>query len=183
MDWLPMSLLLLYNPMFLQVTCFSCCLLHAVSCLAYSSALEMEVTCSSKRLVDFRRLVCHDIPEDRTLHNHWCENLKSYAVIFYHINTRQRSRDSVVGIATGYGLDDPGVGVWVLVGSRIFSSPRCPGRLWAPPSLLSSGYQELFSWGLNGRGVKLTTHLQLVPRSRKCGSIHPLPHMPSWHGA
>jgi hypothetical protein len=28
--------------------------------------------------------------------------------------------------------------------------------------------------------VKLTTHLQLVPRSRKCGSIHPLPHTSSW---
>jgi hypothetical protein len=25
---------------------------------------------------------------------------------------------------------------------------------------------------------KVTTHLQLVLRSRKCGSIHPLPHMP-----
>jgi hypothetical protein len=34
-----------------------------------------------------------------------------------------RSRDSVVGIATGYGLDDKGVGIWVPVGSRIFSSP------------------------------------------------------------
>jgi hypothetical protein len=32
----------------------------------------------------------------------------------------------------------------------------------------------------NYRGVKLTTHLQLVPRSRKCGSIHPLPHTSSW---
>jgi hypothetical protein len=31
--------------------------------------------------------------------------------------------------------------------------------------------------------VKLTTHLQLVPRSRKCGSIHPLPHTPSWRSA
>jgi hypothetical protein len=29
-----------------------------------------------------------------------------------------RSRDSVVGIATGYGLDDRGVGVRVLVGSE-----------------------------------------------------------------
>jgi hypothetical protein len=29
--------------------------------------------------------------------------------------------------------------------------------------------------------MKVTTHLQLVPRSRKCGSIHPLPHTPSWH--
>jgi hypothetical protein len=30
--------------------------------------------------------------------------------------------------------------------------------------------------------VKLT-HLQLVPRSRKCGSIQPLPHTPSWRSA
>jgi hypothetical protein len=30
-----------------------------------------------------------------------------------------RSQDSVVGIATGYGLDDRGVGVRVPVGSRI----------------------------------------------------------------
>jgi hypothetical protein len=39
------------------------------------------------------------------------------------------------------------------------------------------------SRGLSGRGVKLTTHLQLVPRSRKCGSIHPLPHTSSWRNA
>jgi hypothetical protein len=31
--------------------------------------------------------------------------------------------------------------------------------------------------------VKPTTHLQLVPRSRKCGFIHPLPHTPSWCSA
>jgi hypothetical protein len=35
-----------------------------------------------------------------------------------------RSRDSAVGIATGYGLNDRGVGVRVPVGSRIFSSRR-----------------------------------------------------------
>jgi hypothetical protein len=39
------------------------------------------------------------------------------------------SRNSVVGIATGYGLDDREVGVRVPVGSRIFSSPRRPERL------------------------------------------------------
>jgi hypothetical protein len=26
----------------------------------------------------------------------------------------------------------------------------------------------------------LQTHFQLVQRSRKCRSIHPLPHTPSW---
>jgi hypothetical protein len=37
-----------------------------------------------------------------------------------------RSRDSAVGIATGYGLDDRGVGVRVPEGSRILSSPHRP---------------------------------------------------------
>jgi hypothetical protein len=78
------------------------------------------------------------------------------------------SRDSSVGIATGYGLDDRGVGVRVPVGSRIFSSPRRPDRLWGPHSLLSDGYRGLFHRGLSGWGVKLTNHLQLLPRSRKC---------------
>jgi hypothetical protein len=44
------------------------------------------------------------------------------------------SRDSAVGIATGCGLDDRGDRDWVPVGSRIFSSPRHPSRLWGPPS-------------------------------------------------
>jgi hypothetical protein len=54
-----------------------------------------------------------------------------------------RSRVSVVGIATGHGLDERGVGVRVPVGSRIFSSPRRPDRFWSPPNLLSNGYREL----------------------------------------
>jgi hypothetical protein len=49
------------------------------------------------------------------------------------------SQDSVVRIATGYGLDDQGVGVRVPVGSRIFSSPRRPDRLWGPLSLYLMG--------------------------------------------
>jgi hypothetical protein len=44
----------------------------------------------------------------------------------------ERSRDRVVGIATNYGLDDRGIGVRAPVGSRIFSSPRRPDRLWGP---------------------------------------------------
>jgi hypothetical protein len=36
------------------------------------------------------------------------------------------SRDSSVGIATGYGLDDRGVGVE----SKFFFSPHRPDRLW-----------------------------------------------------
>jgi hypothetical protein len=58
-----------------------------------------------------------------------------------------RSRDSSVGIATGYGLDDRGVGVPVPEGLRMFSSPRRPDRLWGPPNHLSNGYRGLFLRG------------------------------------
>jgi hypothetical protein len=85
-------------------------------------------------------------------------------------------RDSEVGITTSCGLDDRGIGVRVPIGSRIFSSPNSPDRLWGPPNRLSNGYRGLFPRGWSGRGVKLTTHLKLVPRSRKCGSIYPLPY-------
>jgi hypothetical protein len=44
-------------------------------------------------------------------------------------NTAKR-RDSAVGIVIGYGVDGRGEGVRVPVGSRIFSSPRRPDRLW-----------------------------------------------------
>jgi hypothetical protein len=57
------------------------------------------------------------------------------------------SRNSSVSIATGYGLDDRGVGFRVPVGSRIFSSTRRPDRFWGPPNLLSNWYRGFFSWG------------------------------------
>jgi hypothetical protein len=57
------------------------------------------------------------------------------------------NRDSAVGIATGYRLNDRGVGARVLVGSRIFFSTRRPDRLWGPPSLLPNEYRVLFPRG------------------------------------
>jgi hypothetical protein len=57
------------------------------------------------------------------------------------------SRDRAVGIATGYGLDDRGVGVRVPVGSRILFSPCRPDRICCPPNLLSNWYRGLFPPG------------------------------------
>jgi hypothetical protein len=91
--------------------------------------------------------------------------------------------NSSVGIATGYGLDDRGVGVLVPIGSSVFSSPRRPDRHWGPRSLLCNEYRGLFPRGKSGRGVKLTTHLQLLPRSGIRGSIHPHYHTSSWRRA
>jgi hypothetical protein len=39
---------------------------------------EMEARCCSKTLTDFQQATRHYIPEDRILHDHCHENLKSY---------------------------------------------------------------------------------------------------------
>jgi hypothetical protein len=55
---------------------------YLASSLAYFSTMKMEATCSSKISVGFQRNIWHYIPEDRTLHNQCCENLKSYNDVF-----------------------------------------------------------------------------------------------------
>jgi hypothetical protein len=65
------------------------------------------------------------------------------SVIYLH----SRSRDSAVGIETGYGLDGQGVGVRILAGGRFFSSLRHPDRFLGPTSLLPNGYRGLFPRG------------------------------------
>jgi hypothetical protein len=74
---------------------------------------------------------------------------KPRSFLYVQITCQVWSRNSVVGIATGYGLDDRGVGVRVPVGSRIFSSPRRPHRLLGQPNLLSNGYRSLFPQGFS----------------------------------
>jgi hypothetical protein len=72
---------------------------------------------------------------------------------FIQLTLNQRSRDSVVGIETGYGLHDSGVGVRVPVRSRIFSSSQRPDRHWGPLSLLSMGRGAL-SLGVKRQGCE-----------------------------
>jgi hypothetical protein len=59
-----------------------------------------------------------------------------------------RTHTSVIGIVTGYRLDDLGKGVrFPARGWEFFPSPSRPDRLWGPPSLVSNGYRELFARG------------------------------------
>jgi hypothetical protein len=57
-------------------------------------------------------------------------------VLFYTGGSKLRGPGSVVGIATGYGLDGPGIESRC---SEIFRT--CPDRPWGPPSLLYNGYR------------------------------------------
>jgi hypothetical protein len=52
---------------------------------------------------------------------------------------------SLVGIATGYGVNDQGGRVRVLVWSRIFSSPHRQDRLWSSPKSYRMGTKGSFS--------------------------------------
>jgi hypothetical protein len=80
----------------------------------------------------------------------WSKQLPQYSVINFNLILfiTTLSRDSAVGIATGYGLDDRGVGVRVSVWSRIFSTPSTPtlGLTRPPtqgaPGALSSGVKR-----------------------------------------
>ena len=87
---------------------------------------------------------------------------------FYRTLDKEGSLDSVVGVATRYGLESPGIeSRW----GEIFRT--YPGWLRGPPSLLYNGYR-VFPGGKGGRGVMLTTHPLIVPRLRKSWAIPPL---------
>ena len=82
------------------------------------------------------------------------------------------SRDGVVGIATRYGLEDPGI---VSRCGRDFpqlSRPSQPPVKWVPGLSRSKG----------GRGVVSTTHPHLVPMFTKKSRALPLFSLRGLHG-
>jgi hypothetical protein len=86
------------------------------------------------------------------------------------------SREGVVGIATRYWLEGPGIeSRW----GEIFGIYR--DRLRDPPSLLYNGYR-VFPGGKGGRGVVLTTHPHLVPWFTKKSRAIPLFSLRGLHG-
>jgi hypothetical protein len=61
------------------------------SCLVYSLILKMRTTCSSETLVDSQRTTRPYIPEDTTLHNHCCENLRSCMIKAWFLELNGKS--------------------------------------------------------------------------------------------
>jgi hypothetical protein len=77
------------------------------------------------------------------------------------------SRDSSVGIALGYGLDDRGARVRFLEGAENFSLHHCvQNGSGAHPASYLMGTRGSFPEGKTAGGVMLTTHLHLVLRSK-----------------
>jgi hypothetical protein len=89
---------------------------------------------------------------------------------------RQLGQTNRAGQLRGWSLSPAGV-------KNFHFSMLFRPALGVHPTSYPMGTGGSFLRGKSSRGVKLTTHLQLVPRSRKCGSIHPLPHTPSWCSA
>jgi hypothetical protein len=75
-DITPCSPLKVNKHFALLATCF-----NAGFLADYSSTLKMEAKYSSETSDDFQRTTRRYNSEDRTPHNHRCENLKSYTVM------------------------------------------------------------------------------------------------------
>jgi hypothetical protein len=58
---------------------------------------------------------------------------------------------------------------------EFFSSPPRSERLCGPPRFLSNGYHGVFPWGQSGRSVKMTSHLNVLPRSKNACSYTSTP--------
>jgi hypothetical protein len=91
-----------------------------------------------------------------------CYAVRCHYMWIIYINV---GRDSVVGIATRYGLEGPGIeSRW----GRDFPHLSRPALGPTQPPVI--GYR-VFPEGKGGRGVMLTTHPLLVPRSWKSRAI------------
>jgi hypothetical protein len=98
----------------------------------------------------------------------WPHRIRGKWFYFIYLNARCCGPGSPVGIATDYGLDGPGIeSRW---GAR-FSAPVQTGP-GAHPASCTMGTGS-FPGVKCGRGVLLTTHILLVPRSWKSRAIPP----------
>jgi hypothetical protein len=90
-------------------------------------------------------------------------------------SSAEGSRVSSVGIAIGYSLDDGVSKVQFRQGLGNFPlHHRVQTGSGGPPSFLFNEYWGDRSLGVKRPGLKLTTHLHLVPRLKSEWRLHPL---------
>jgi hypothetical protein len=117
--------------------------------LASSSTLMKDMRCSEIRLSE----VCGST--NRRPHCTYSPNLETLDTDFFY---KEMTRDSSVGIVTGYGLD---CRCSIRGRDKKFVASQCPDGL-CPPGLL---YNECCGPFPRGKEAE-TTHPPLVPRSR-----------------
>jgi hypothetical protein len=98
------------------------------------------------------------------------DSMNLCTVIWHYVISFEVGRDSSVSIVTRLWTRRGGVDDVIF----FYSLPRSD-RFWESPKPLYSGYRGALAPGSSGRGVKLTTHLHLIPRLRIRGDITPLP--------
>jgi hypothetical protein len=105
-----------------------------------------------KKYIPLWEILSHSTLDLSIIHNHWAASryttYLSKILLWYTSNflcdtLYNKSRDSAVVIATGYGLEGRWVADRVLARARLFFFPRCPDRFRVPPRFLSSGYRRL----------------------------------------
>jgi hypothetical protein len=92
------------------------------------------------------------------------------------------SSGSAVHIATGYGLDDRGLRVWVWVAQECSFLHVVQAGSDTYQAFVK-GKRQLLHLGQSCQSVKLTTRFQLLPRLRERRSIQLLSHNYSWRTA
>jgi hypothetical protein len=96
---------------------------------------------------------------------------------------RIMSRDSLVGIATGYGLDDQGEWDFESRYGKTFSLLRIVKTgFGVHPTSYNMGTGVSFP-GVKRQGCEADHSPPTSAEVKKYGSIHPLPHTSSWRNA
>jgi hypothetical protein len=80
-------------------------------------------------------------------------------------------------LVTKIWLFDPQQGQGILLISKMFQQILGSTQSSTPHSICTKGFSQGWTWW----GMKLTTHLHVVPKLKIHGTIPPLPHTDSWH--
>jgi hypothetical protein len=141
--------------------CVWCGLVEVVGVTLYSWKYRYAINVSAKYNTEVNLISCWDLWNSLVRHI-------SYGRSWERTVSIARLR---AGLLKGQSSSPGGGKIFLLsMSSRPVLGPTQPPSAWVPGAL---------SLGQSGQGVELTTHFQLVSRSRICRSVDPLPHTSS----